>query len=264
MELDRMASGQVLLALAIAGVSAHLLYWIHGEKSMKAVHAWLWSHVALNAALSLVAIRSGTLGAWQSLAWLSLLNVSFYMPLFTSIVVYRVFFHRLRTFPGPTALSISKLAAAYANVAKNQDARRIWALHKRYGNIVRIGPRELIVLDADAAPLLYGPSSRRTRAPWYDRIKSTTGHESQEFQIFQLRDPAQHAARRKAVWDKAFNIGGLIYPHSPSGSGRLIRRRSLEGFRAIGSRHMQRICRGGWETRRRILVGPGGSAITGI
>ncbi|KAM3073526.1 hypothetical protein ACMFMG_004580 [Clarireedia jacksonii] len=206
---DELFSSKMALPLAITGVSAHLLYWIHGEKSMQAVRTWLWGHFAVNIVLLLLAIRQSTMSILHSLVAVLLLNIYFYLPLFTSVALYRLVFHRLRAFPGPVSLRISKLVAAYANIEKNQDVQRIWALHKRYGNIIRVGPRELSILDAAALPLIYGASSGCTRGPWYDREKSTEGHEKQEFQLFQLRDPEQHAERKKAVWDKAFNISSL-------------------------------------------------------
>ncbi|PQE21592.1 cytochrome P450 protein [Rutstroemia sp. NJR-2017a WRK4] len=194
---DDIFSSKMALPLAIAGVSAHLLYWIHGEKSMKAVRAWLWSYAAVNTPDCSMPPEHILL-----------------CPLFTSVVLYRLVFHRLRSFPGPFSLRISKLVAAYANIEKNRDVERIWALHKRYGNVIRVGPRELSVLDAAALPLIYGASSRCIRGPWYDREKSATGHDKQEFQLFELRGPAQHAERKKAVWDKAFNIGLKDYEPS--------------------------------------------------
>jgi hypothetical protein len=208
---DKLYSSKMALPLAIVGVGAHLFYWIHGEKSMKAVRAWLWSHAAVNTVLLFIAIRLSTLSISHSLIAVCLMNIYFYLPLFTSVVLYRLVFHRLYSFPGPVSLRISKLVAAYANIEKNRDVQRIWALHKRYGNIIRVGPRELSVLDAAALPIIYGASSRCTRGPWYDREKSATGHDKQEFQLFQLRDPTQHAERKKAVWDKAFNIGSKYF-----------------------------------------------------
>ena len=57
---------------------------------------------------------------------------------FTSTIVYRLFFHRLRRFPGPIMARVSKFYGIYC--ARN------WKMHeeyddvlKKYGDIVRIG-----------------------------------------------------------------------------------------------------------------------------
>lgn len=198
--------------LALAGVSAHLFYWIHGERGNKAARLWLYSTFIVNTAVLFITLNSqGTW--WSSSAWIfsigtvSVLNICFYIPLFTSVLIYRAFFHRLHPFPGPFSLKLSKFVAAYQNVEKDRDFERVWNLHKQYGDIVRTGPQELSVLSAEAIDAIYGPSSRCTRAPWYDRLKGS-GDLTDDYGVFHMRDPAAHSQRRKALWDKAFNIRG--------------------------------------------------------
>ncbi|RAK95672.1 cytochrome P450 [Aspergillus ibericus CBS 121593] len=198
--------------LAVAGVSAHLFYWIRGERGSKAARLWLCLNLLVNTA-TLVSTTNNQ-GSWCSNAWLfsiaavSVLNLCFYIPLFTSVLIYRAFFHRLHQFPGPFSLKVSKFVSAYQNIEKGRNFERLWNLHQHYGDIVRTGPQELSVLSAEAIDTIYGPSSRCTRAPWYDRLK-TKGDFTQDYAVFHMRDPAAHAQRRKALWDKAFNIRAL-------------------------------------------------------
>ncbi|RAK82511.1 cytochrome P450 [Aspergillus fijiensis CBS 313.89] len=202
--------------LALAGVSVHLLYWIRGERNNKEIRTWLLWHVIVNIALmGFIVVNTHpqqspwSIGAFvRGLSAISALNLCFYAPLFASILIYRAFFHRLRRFPGPVALKLSKLVAAYGNIGKERDFERIWDLHKQYGDIVRTGPQELSVLSADAIEVIYGASSRCTRAIWYDRLKAA-GDFSEDFAVFHMRDPVAHTQRRKALWDKAFNIRAL-------------------------------------------------------
>ncbi|RAL16038.1 cytochrome P450 [Aspergillus homomorphus CBS 101889] len=200
--------------LAVAGVGAHLLYWMHGERNNKAVRAWLLSHLIVNVALLAFNLANTQPESWGISSWIrglvtvSVLNTCFYGPLFASILIYRAFFHRLHRFPGPVALKVSKLAAAYSNIGKERDFERIWDLHKQYGDVVRTGPQELSVLSADAIDVIYGPSSRCTRAIWYDRLKAS-GDFSEDYAVFHMRNPVAHGKRRKALWDKAFNIRAL-------------------------------------------------------
>jgi hypothetical protein len=56
-----------------------------------------------------------------------------------SILTYRAFFHRLSRFPGPFRARLSNL---YATKLANKDEHmylEVQELHRRYGDIVRIG-----------------------------------------------------------------------------------------------------------------------------
>ncbi|UNI14219.1 hypothetical protein JDV02_000870 [Purpureocillium takamizusanense] len=74
-----------------------------------------------------------------------------------SLAVYRIWFHPLSVFPGPPLL-----AAFYAPYVYHNYLRGTWTvqtvgkLHRRYGNVVRIGPNHLAVDGAVAWPQVYG------------------------------------------------------------------------------------------------------------
>lgn len=57
-------------------------------------------------------------------------------------VVYQCFFSPIAAFPGPFAAKFTKIWRAYATY-RGQWHREIIELHRRYGNVVRIGPNEL-------------------------------------------------------------------------------------------------------------------------
>jgi hypothetical protein len=204
---------QLGLPFAVAGLSAHLLYWSQGERSNKDVRIWLYSHFTVNV---LLLVYSYQFLGLSIVAAVLLLNGCFYTPLYVSMLIHRTSFHRLRRFPGPFILRLSKLAALYANMEKNQDFARVWALHKQYGDIVRTGPQELSILDVGAVDAIYGPASRCTRAPWYDQLNPPWDTTKKDFSVFHMRDPDAHAKRRKGLWDKAFNIKCLP-EHIPMG-----------------------------------------------
>ncbi|OJJ77733.1 hypothetical protein ASPBRDRAFT_114983 [Aspergillus brasiliensis CBS 101740] len=195
--------------LAVAGISAHLFYWSRGERSAKEGRVWVYANHIVNTLALLTIINHH--GTWTSIyAWtlgistISILNLCFYIPLFASILIYRAFFHRLHQFPGPFSLKLSKFVTSYNNLSKNRNFERVWNLHKQYGDIVRTGPQELSILSADAIDIIYGPSSKCTRGPWYDRLKGS-GDFTHDYAIFHMRDPVVHAKRRKALWDKVFS-----------------------------------------------------------
>lgn len=58
--------------------------------------------------------------------------------LFSSILIYRAFFHRLHRFPGPFLAKISRFQAS-VNAIPLKSFHDTQALHKKYGDFVRVG-----------------------------------------------------------------------------------------------------------------------------
>ncbi|RDK38750.1 cytochrome P450 [Aspergillus phoenicis ATCC 13157] len=204
--------------LAAAGISAHVFYWSRGERGAKEGRAWVYANLIVNTLALLTTINNH--GSWTSIyAWVLgistvfVLNICFYFSLFTSVLTYRAFFHRLHHFPGPFSLKLSKFVTGYENLEKNRNFERVWNLHKQYGDIIRTGPQELSILSAEAIDVIYGPSSKCTRGPWYDRLKGS-GDFTHDYAVFHMRDPAVHSQRRKALWDKVFS-GRALKSYQP-------------------------------------------------
>ncbi|GKZ77667.1 hypothetical protein AnigIFM56816_011408 [Aspergillus niger] len=204
--------------LAAAGISAHVFYWSRGERGAKEGRAWVYANLIVNTLALLTTINNH--GSWTSIyGWslgistVSVLNIYFYFSLFASVLTYRAFFHRLHHFPGPFSLKLSKFVTGYENLEKNRNFERVWNLHKQYGDIVRTGPQELSILSAEAIDVIYGPSSKCTRGPWYDRLKGS-GDFTHDYAVFHMRDPAVHSQRRKALWDKVFS-GRALKSYQP-------------------------------------------------
>ena len=63
----------------------------------------------------------------------------FLTGLTASMVVYRVFFHRLRRFPGPFLASVSQFYAATTAFRTVQQHINYSKLHAQYGDFVRVG-----------------------------------------------------------------------------------------------------------------------------
>lgn len=86
-----------------------------------------------------------------------------------SMGTYRTLFHRLRLFPGPRVFALSKFVSIPMDLA-GQRPYRVTRWHQKYGDVVRLGPREISVADPRALPVIYGAtgaSARCTRGPWY-------------------------------------------------------------------------------------------------
>ena len=122
---------------AVLGILSHLLYFIRGEHHAQALGIFQATIIFL--LLSVVTLtqvsNNGLVSAIQATARVS---SSYIGSLWTSMIVYRVFFHPLRHFPGPRLAKVSKFY--HSLCCWNLDNHRVRARwHDQYGEFVRIG-----------------------------------------------------------------------------------------------------------------------------
>ncbi|KAF2278282.1 cytochrome P450 [Westerdykella ornata] len=128
----------------------------------------------------------------------------YFASLVSSILIYRAFFHRLRKFPGPFSLRLSKWFSLTYVIPDRQYYKVTEGLHKKYASdIIRTGPRELNIIRTDAIPLIHGPTSKCTKGQWYAGSYHIEGASLQT-----TRSKQDHKERRK-VWERAFNARSL-------------------------------------------------------
>lgn len=123
-----------------------------------------------------------------------------------SIGVYRLYFHRLRQFPGPKSWAVSKFAMMTTDV-KGLRPRSIEAAHQKYGDVVRTGPRELSINAATAINSVMGAKSSFWRGPWYTATAGTRSPHAPR-NLHSVVIQSDHSARRK-IWDAAFSAKAL-------------------------------------------------------
>lgn len=128
------------------------------------------------------------------------LTFSWLGGLYASMLTYRLFFHRLHRFPGPFMYKTSKLWHV-GQLGALDNFRKLDALHKKYGEYVRVGPNEISITDPDAVEAVLGPLSKCYKAPWYDLSLPLVS-------LHNARDKQIHSKRRR-VWDKGFNAQSL-------------------------------------------------------
>ena len=134
---------QLVFALA-AGVASHLLYFINGEHHMQAPKL-LRLYLLLPLIFFLLELRYIVGGFQESLAESVAVVLCYTTSLFSSIIIYRLFFHRLKHFPGPFPARVSKMYHAW-RVRGSDQYDWLEQLHQQYGDFVRTGRSFIIYL----------------------------------------------------------------------------------------------------------------------
>lgn len=206
----------IVLTGATVGVASHLLYWSHGLKAPQSATIF-YSHLVTFTLITIAAIKSDGVSHGISAAWA--LCGSYLAGLFTSMSIYRVFFHRLSRFPGPFPAKISKMYSVWVTW-KGQPYQEVVKTCDKYGDIVRTGwfcpsvrangrievndesgPMELMLRSAEAVQLVHGGNSRCTkRGMGLFEIFDWDGG----FSLEAILDADSHRERRR-IWDRAQN-----------------------------------------------------------
>ncbi|CAG1974456.1 unnamed protein product [Fusarium graminearum] len=183
---------------ALAGVLSHHTFFRPYEIDGA---AWdlVFAYVGLFMALCIAYVQISGLGLFASLCRTLFVATTYNVSLTASILIYRAFFHRLRSFRGPFMAKLSRFYLLWTVAKTNRGCEDIQRLHEKYGTIVRIGPRELSINLPPAIPLIYGWSDKITKSPWYGQVSN----DITEISLNSTRDPKAHK-ERKVLWGKAF------------------------------------------------------------
>ncbi|KAH7053258.1 cytochrome P450 [Macrophomina phaseolina] len=189
----------------ILGSLSHLAVSRHDGVEFDA-HPWqlVFAYLGSVAALLYYNFSNPLLRPLHALGRTALSATLFNVGFFVSLLVYRLYFHRLRKFPGPKLAALSQFYAMSLAAKDMKLCQEVQKLHQQYGDIIRIGPRYLSINKAEAIPLVYGPPMRCVKAAWY----AQTGGNPEYCSLNQTRDLDLHRARRKA-WDRAFSMRAL-------------------------------------------------------
>lgn len=187
-----------LIVSSALGLISHNLYFIHGEHHTSAVRLAQLS-ILLPPLLTYGLTRLSDLPLLQATLTTLLLLSSYLLTLFTSMLLYRLLFHRLHPFPGPPLAKLSKFWHVL-QLGSFDNYKRLDRWHAQYGDYVRIGPTELSIADPEAVEAIMGSRSQCTKSAWYDMGMPLVS-------LHQCRDRATHDRRRR-VWDRGFSMKG--------------------------------------------------------
>ena len=182
----------------LAGILSHLGYFIRGEHHL---HATFYIGLGAAAFITIASIQVHlcSFPFQQALIETIAIAAAYSTALFSSIIIYRIFFHPLRHFPGPKAMGISKLAHVFRS-RKLDNQHQMDQLHRDFGDFVRTGPNELTIFRPEAYLALHGPQSKCTKAAWYDVLKPSNSMHSTRIKTIH--------GKQKRVWDHAFSTKG--------------------------------------------------------
>lgn len=128
---------ELILSL-IFGVTLHVFVLRRGEWDL-AVPKMLATAGAAHLALSLGLVLRTEADLWSAVKTSSSLVATSILGVYLSMLVYRVAFHRLNRFPGPFLARFSNFYFAGLTLKSHQEYVELQKLHKRYGDVVRIG-----------------------------------------------------------------------------------------------------------------------------
>ncbi|PPQ77318.1 hypothetical protein CVT25_010900 [Psilocybe cyanescens] len=107
------------------------------------------------------------------------------------LVVRRLYFHPLSSFPGPRLASVTSLYKTYYDVIKGGEMlAQIHRLHSIHGSVIRIGPNELHFNDHHAYSEIYSAGSHLTKDPSFYNCFGASGS------AFGAIDPCVSKVRR--------------------------------------------------------------------
>jgi len=161
--------------------------------------------VVLGLLIGIPALLAIQLASLQSLLTICLYFLTYHVVLVSSIVLYRLSpFHPLARYPGPMLCKVSMIYTTLQNV---RGKRHVFLqdLHKKYGDIVRVGPNEVSIRDVSAINPPMGTKGIGKGYIWLGR----TLHVSPPPLIGE-RDPVEHSHRRRP-WNRAFSTSSLKY-----------------------------------------------------
>ncbi|PQE06760.1 Cytochrome P450 protein [Rutstroemia sp. NJR-2017a BBW] len=119
-----------------------------------------------------------------------------------SHITYNVFFHPLRSYPGPKLWAATRLPWCY-NQYQGQLHYRLLQLHNKYGHTVRVAPNELSYNSDDAWKSIYGHRKEEMSKDPIFRLHTPTGAQN-----ILVADRETHTRQRRLL-SHAFSESAL-------------------------------------------------------
>ncbi|KAI1418336.1 cytochrome P450 [Hypoxylon sp. FL1857] len=192
------------MALAILGVTclaavlSHTMLFIRGDWDK---HAPVLFHCFITCPIAFIS-SSLIVGSCGIAVMLIQVWLCYIFSTYLSIIIYRLFLHPLRDFPGRVSARLSTLRWMKTAAVDRKWHLEVQKMHNTYGDFVRIntvtGPREISINNSNAIRDL----AKCARGPFYD-----VNYPHKSLQM--TRDRNFHL-RRKKIWQKAFSPDAML------------------------------------------------------
>jgi len=182
----------------VVGVSTHLGYFIRGEHHFYGTtYIQILATVFPATVILILRIRDATVT--NAVIEATLLLLCYFAGLYSSLSIYRVFFHPLKKFPGPFGNKLGNLWFSF-QLGKADAYKKVLGLHEKHGDFVRVGSSDLSVIHPKAVAVIYGVGTKCGRSAFYngDPLPS----------LISCREKSAHDKRRR-VWSPAFGDKAL-------------------------------------------------------
>lgn len=193
--------GVVAVGFAALGIVLHRVWFIRGEHLKYATRYFLFMLFGPGMISGLLWYYVNYTALW-AIANVAVGFLSFYTGLYSSIAIYRLYFHPLKDFPGPTGARLTQFDHVRNVAAKCDGFKYLDKLHAEYGDYVRVGPNLLSIADPTWVEPIHNARSKWEKSDWYDGgwpMKT----------LHQMRDRGMHDQRRRHGWDQAFTTKSL-------------------------------------------------------
>ncbi|TDZ14050.1 Cytochrome P450 monooxygenase FCK2 [Colletotrichum spinosum] len=215
---DILLSHEALGLSFLIGVTLHVFVFRHGEWDLEAQRIITVFSLALAAVVTaavatpLVAPKvSGPVEPARPIDAIRAAGVLFGVltaGIYSSMMRYRGYFHRLRRFPGPFLARFTNLyvtCRVWNRLHLNEDVKK---LHEKYGDVVRVGPTEISINKPGAISAVFLETDCY-KGPWHNLNNL---HPMVSMQM--VRDKEAHARRRKA-WEHGFTSKDPLRDYEP-------------------------------------------------
>ncbi|KAJ9611707.1 hypothetical protein H2200_004891 [Cladophialophora chaetospira] len=195
-----MSSTYLPLAAAMAGVASHLFYFKIGEHwmyPMRYIQAFLFACVTATVVQVQYYNTSTTPAIASTVKYASL----YLAGLYSSLIIYRLFFNPLNKIPGPYWARLSRFHLSFQVGGKQNLNHYLLAMHQKYGRFVRLDPYGISVTHPDGVDITLGPKAVCTKAEWYEADLPRSS-------LHTTRSRALHDRRRR-IWSPAFSDKAL-------------------------------------------------------
>uniref|UniRef100_A0A8H8CFT6 High nitrogen upregulated cytochrome P450 monooxygenase 2 n=1 Tax=Psilocybe cubensis TaxID=181762 RepID=A0A8H8CFT6_PSICU len=141
-----------------------------------------------------------------STLWTAVLTIFplFWGSILASLVAYRLSpWHPLAKYPGPLLCRVTKLYGAFMSTSGKQYTLYS-KLHAQYGDVVRVGPNELSIIDPHSVQPTLGATGLAKGPFWDGRVPPNQPVKP----LIAINDKQEHARRRRP-WTRAFSTNAL-------------------------------------------------------